>query len=163
MLERIVSAIKEMYQHVQDKKAFRALVFSAAGDGKLSVEERNELSKKMQEYRITYDDMSSYRADVYESALHANEVNGTITKEAEKELNQIQAFLRIPDTEIADSKKELAKFRLLNEIQAGNLPTVEVKNLVLQKGESPHWSETASLLEERVVSRHYEGGSQGVS
>jgi hypothetical protein len=107
--------------------------------------------------------MTNYRADVYESALHANEVNGTITKEAERELNQIQAFLRIPDVEIADGKKELAKFRLLNEIQAGNLPTVEVKNLVLQKGESPHWAEPASLLEERVVSRRYEGGSQGVS
>ncbi|SRR6266436_43369 len=163
MFERIVAAIKEMYQHMQDKKAFRSLVFSAAADGKLSVQDLDELSRKMQEYRVTYDDITAYRADVYESALRSSELNGTVTKEAERELNKIQTFLRIPDGEIAGSKRELAKLRLLNEIQVGNMPTVEVKNLVLQKGETPHWSEPASLLEERVVSRHYEGRSQGVS
>lgn len=53
--------------------------------------------------------------------------------------------------------------RLLSEIKEGNLPTVAVKNVVLQKNETPYWLEPASLYEERVVRRRYEGGSHGVS
>ena len=40
---------------------------------------------------------------------------------------------------------------------------VPVNGIILRKAETPHWSEPAELLEERVVGRRYEGGSQGMS
>ena len=78
-------------------------------------------------------------------------------------MKEIQKYLGLADDEIQTSKKELARLRLLNEIQKGNLPTVPVTNLVTQKGETAYWAEPAILAEEKVIRRRYEGGSQGVS
>jgi hypothetical protein len=69
----------------------------------------------------------------------------------------------IPEAEIAKSKKELARLRLLTEIQQGNPPALSVPNFILQKTEVAYWAEPGSILEERVARRRYEGGSQGVS
>jgi hypothetical protein len=50
-----------------------------------------------------------------------------------------------------------------NEIQNGNMPSVTVSNVVLFKGEKPLWVEPVDLIEEKVVRRHYSGGSRGIS
>jgi hypothetical protein len=53
--------------------------------------------------------------------------------------------------------------RLLDEIQKGNVPEIQVANLITQKGERVYWKEPSSLTEEKVIRRGYEGGSQGFS
>ncbi len=159
----ISDKIAAMRQHSKDKKEFLAGVLRAAEDGKLTDDEIKEIQSRYKELELTQDDLKGIRAQAYNAALRAAKADGVVTAEEEAELTKLQQFLMIPESEIAKSKKELARLRLLTEIQNGNPPTVRVSNVILQKTEVAHWSEPASILEERVVRRRYEGGSQGLS
>jgi len=112
---------------------------------------------------LTEDDLRKVRVQAYEAALRTAQADGQISAAEEAELHKLQRFFKIPDADISDSKRTLARLRLLTEIQNGNPPRISLSNVVLQKNESAFWSERASLFEERVVRRRYEGGSQGVS
>jgi hypothetical protein len=155
-----ISAIR---QHAKDKKEFLASIIRAAEDGKLTDDEIKEIQIRYKELELTQDDLQGVRVQAYNAALRTAKADGVVTAEEEAELAELQQFLMIPESEIAKSKKELARLRLLTEIQNDNPPSVTVPNVILQKAELAYWSEPASILEERVVRRRYEGGSQGVS
>jgi hypothetical protein len=159
----ISDKIAEIRQHSKDKKEFFANLIRAAEDGKLTDDEIKEIQVRYKELELTQDDLKGIRVRAYSAALNAAKSDGMVTAEEEAELGKLQQFLMIPETEIENSKKELAKLRLLTEIQNGNPPSISVRNIILQKSELAYWSEPASLFEERVVNRRYEGGSQSVS
>lgn len=150
-------------QRSKDKQEFFADLIKAAQDGKLADDEIKEIQARYKELDLTQEDLKSIRAQAYNAALRAAKSDGIVTADEEAELGKLQNFLMIPESEIATSKKELARLRLLTEIQNGNPPTISVFNVILQKSETAYWSEPASLIEERVVKRRYEGGSQGFS
>lgn len=163
ILGNVSAKISAIRQRHKDKKEFLASILRAVEDGVLTDEEMDQIQSSFKELELTRDDLKDIRATAYTSALRAAKNDGKITAEEEVELNKIQEFLQIPSGEIVTSKKELARLRLVAEIQNGNAPTVTVQNVILQKKEVAHWVEPGSILEERVVSRRYEGGSQGVS
>jgi hypothetical protein len=88
---------------------------------------------------------------------------GTITREQLADLKRWQDLLEIPDDLVVDEHQEIDHIYLLSEIQQGHLPTVSDGDLVKKKGELIHLKIRASLLEEKVVDKHWEGGSHGVS
>ncbi len=159
----ISKKIAEMQQRSKDKKEFFDAILHAAEDGVLTDDEIAQIQSRRKELGLTHDDLKGIRVQAYNAALRAAKSDGVVTAEEETELLKLQKFLMIPESEIVKSKKELARLRLLTEIQNGNPPSISVPNVVLQKSERAYWSEPASILEERVVSRRYEGGSQGVS
>lgn len=159
----ISEKISSMRQHAKDKKDFFASLITAAEDGRLTDDEIKEIQTRYKELGLTQDDLRGVRVQAYNAALRAAKSDGVVTAEEEAELAKLQQFLMIPESEIAKSKKELARLRLLTEIQNGNPPTIALSNVILQKAEVAYWSEPASILEERVVKRRYEGGSQGFS
>ncbi len=159
----ISAKISAMRQRYKDKKEFLNSIIRAVEDGVLTDLEINQIQSKFKELELTQEDLKGFRATAYNAALRTAKSDGKITAEEEVELNKIQKLLKIPDTEIVKSKKELARLRLITEIQNGNIPTISVQNVVLQKKETAYWSEKGSLLENRVVKRRYEGGSQGIS
>jgi hypothetical protein len=163
ILSGISGKISAMRQRYKDKKKFLNNILRAADDGVLTDEEMNQIQSKYKELELTQDDLKGIRAKAYSAALRAAKSDGKITAEEEAELDKLQTFLKIPGTEIAKSRKELVRLRLITEIQNGNPPTITVQNVILQKKEIAHWSEPGSILEERVVKRRYEGGSHGVS
>jgi hypothetical protein len=163
IFQKVSNKFRAMRQRSRNKKEFLDSIIRAAEDGKLSDSEVTELQTRLKELELTDEDIRRVRVQAYNAALHAAKQEGGISSEEEAELEKLQKFLRIPDADIEISKKELLRLRLLTEIQNGNLPTVFVSNLVLQKAERIYWSEQGSLFEERVVRRRYEGGSHGVS
>ena len=150
-------------QHSKDKKEFLDEIVREAAKGKLTDVQMDEIHARYKQLGLSPDDLRGARADAYSAALKAAESDGMLTAEKEAELGKLQQFLMIPDSEIASQKKELARRRLLWEVQNGTPPAIGVPNLILQRGETPYWSEPASLFEERVVNRRYEGASQGMS
>ena len=146
-----------------DKQSFFADVLAAASDGKLTDGEIADLNTRQAELGLTDDHLRKVRVQAYKAALAAAGSDGRVTAEEEAELHKLQTALSIPDHDLLTSKQELARLRLLTEIQQGNLPAMAIPNLILQKGEFGHWSEPGSILEERVVGRRYVGGSQGIS
>ncbi len=134
-----------------------------AADGKITAEEIADIEAQQAALSISEQEMNEIRIKAYKSAYDGIKRDGKITSEEEAELTKIQKYFKIQDQDIEPTKKELARFRLLREIASGNIPEVNVSNMVFQKGEKAYWSEGAKLIEERVIKRRYEGGSRGVS
>jgi hypothetical protein len=162
-LSAISAKVSAIRQRSKDKKRFLESLLRAAEDGKFTDDEIKELQSRYKEFELTEKDIKGVRVQAYNAALRAARSDGRISADEESELTKLQTFLKISDTEIAKSKKDLARLRLLTEIQNGNPPTVSVPNVILQKNEVAFWSEPGNILEERVVGRRYEGGSKGVS
>jgi hypothetical protein len=159
----IVAKYKKSQQDRSNREEFKNLILSAVADGKLTPKEIGELEQKKAEFGLTSQDLDRLKVDVFATAFSVAKGDQSVTEDEEKELQQIQSYLGIPDDAISATKKELARLRLINEIQQGNLPAIATVNLVKQKNEVVHWVEPSSLAEEKVVRRRYEGGSQGVS
>lgn len=139
------------------------MLLQAVNDGKLTKEEIDNLDAKKAEFGLTDEDVKGMRAEIFAAAFSVAKDDKQITEDEEKELKEIQKYLGLADDELQISEIELARLRLLNEIQKGNLPTFPVTNLVTQKNERVYWVEPAILMEDKVIRRRYEGGSQGVS
>jgi len=163
IFQTIVNKYKDTKQKSLNKKDFNQALLQAVNDGKITKEEIDELDKKKNELGLTDEDVKGMKAEIFAAAFSATKEDQQVTKDEEQELEKIQKYLGLADDEIQHNKKELARLRLLNEIQKGNLPTVPVTNLVMQKSETGYWSEPAILAEKKVIRRRYEGGSHGVS
>lgn len=163
LLKSITGRFADMRQRSANVEVFKKTLFDAVRDGAISDPEMKDLQSLYGDYGLTLDDLAKMRVAVYIAALAGAKADGVVTAEEEAELHKIQAFLKIEDGAIAGSRAELARLRVIAEIEAGNLPGVAVSGLVLQKNETPHWSEPGALIEERVVSRKFEGRSSGVS
>ena len=158
----ISNEYKNAKQKRVNKNEFEELLFKAIDDGKITTSEIEELNRKKVEFGLSEEDIKEMRMRVFMQAFVNAKSDAKITKEEEAELEHIQKYLGIADEDIESTKKELARLRLLNEIQNGNLPVARVTNVVLLKNEKVHWVEPASLLEQQVVRKRYEGGSSGV-
>ena len=150
-------------QHIADRDSFRKQLFEAVADGRLTDRELDEIGDLKASLGISDDELRKMRVKAYEIAFKAAKADGLVTHEEEAELQRVQTALSIPEKDIRRTKRELARLRLITEIQRGNLPKVSVPSLILQKAEEAHWSEPASLIEERVVGLRYVGSSQGIS
>lgn len=142
---------------------FRSALMDAVADGQLTDEEVESLADLRTQFGLSLEDIGRARVKAYEAAFRAAAADKAITTAEAAELTKIQKFLQLSDNDIAQTKQEFARYRLLAEIQRGNLPEPRVGSLILQKAETAHWIEPASLIEERVVGRRYEGSSSGMS
>jgi hypothetical protein len=163
VIQSVLDKVQAMRKHHADVNAFRQSLMLAVQDGHLSGIEALKLREEFRAYGLTLEDVKGFRAQAYTKALEVESKDGKLTRQDEEELKKIQELLKIPDSEIVGSKRTLLRLRLLTEIQDGHLPVQSAPGLGLQKNEVAHWSEPAGLIEERVVSKGYVGGSQGFS
>lgn len=159
----IINKYKDAKQKSLNKKEFKQALLQAVNDGKLTKKEIDELDKKKKDFGLLEEDVKEMKSEIFAAAFTAAKSDEQVTKDEERELLSIQKYLGLADNEIQSSKKELARLRLLNEIQQGNMPTIQVTNFVMQKDEKAYWIEPAILAEEKVLRRRFEGGSHGVS
>jgi hypothetical protein len=163
MFGRLLDKVRSLRQKAKGKAAYRAQLMAAVEDGVLTAEEIRELEQTREELGLAQDDVRSMRVTAYKRAFATASSDRRITSSEAAELERIRAHLGLAASEIGNTASDFQRLRLLGEIQEGNLPFTSVPGLILQKGEQPHWSERAQLIEPRVVRRRYEGGSSGVS
>lgn len=130
-----------------DAKEFREAVSAAIADGKLTEAEIGELEAKREELKLPEDVLSSVRMDLYMDALTKVHEDDTVTDEEWQEMEQIQDYLGIEDKDIAKTKKELYRSRIMSEIKKGNVPVIETKDVLLGLDEVAFWEEPVSLFE----------------
>ncbi|MFA5387428.1 MAG: hypothetical protein WC322_03455 [Candidatus Paceibacterota bacterium] len=159
----IAKKYKDAKQKSLNKKDFKEVLLQTVEDGKLTKEEIEELNKRREEFGFSEEDIKSMKMEVFTKAFNVIKSDQKATKEEEIELRKIQTYLGLGDDQIQHTKRELAKLRLLTEIQEGNMPIINIANLVIQKNEKVYWAEPSTLLEEKVLRRAYAGGSSGVS
>lgn len=145
------------------RRKFYSSVLQMATKGYLSKEEMDDIEESCKQLSLSLNNLKGVSTEAYRRALSAVSLTGNVTMRKEEELNQIQDFFNIPNVNLIHEKEELAHLRILAEIRDGNLPVLNSVEIVLQKEEQAYWSEPSSLIEQQVVGRHYEGGSQGFS
>lgn len=137
-----------------NKVAYREEVKKAVSDGKLTADKMARLEKLKGELDVTAasQDFTMVRRAQYQTAADAMMAQGKLTEGEEKELQRIQAFLGLKDQQIAQTKVELGRLRILTEMRAGKFPEISAQNVVLRglklaEGEVAHWAEIAIGLE----------------
>lgn len=166
MINAVTNSFAKARQRCENIAEFRRALMSAVEDGSISDAELQELKTLYATLGLTQDDISQIRVLVFAKGVEAATAQNSLTAEEYAEFGKLQTFLGIPDSQVVNSRRQLARLRLITEIQGGNLPcrpASRAPNVILQKKETLHWVESASLLEERVVSRRYVGGSSGFS
>lgn len=130
-----------------DAQEFRDAVKAAIADGKLTEAEIGELETKREELNLPTDVLSSVRMDLYLHALSSIHQDDAVTEEEWQEMEQIQDYLGLEDKDIAKTKRELYRSRIMSEIKRGNMPVVETKGVLLGANEVAYWQEPVTLFE----------------
>ena len=132
----------------RNKKSLMRQMWQEAQEGDISDQQFRELVTRYRDLGLTQGDLDQVRIDVYTAAFAQVDEDKVVTPEEEIELDQLQRTLGFPESHIAVKKKELARLRVLREIEQGSLPTASVDNLDAQAGEVVHWCEPAQLVGE---------------
>lgn len=130
-------------------KDFHQEVLQALSDGKLTEQEIAVLEKRKEELGLTDEALSAVRLDLYAAAFQTASDDEQITEDEWDELEHIQDFLNLEDTDIAKTKKQLYRLRILTELRRGSLPVMKTSDVLLVKGESVHWVEQGEVREAR--------------
>lgn len=147
-----------------NKVAYREEVKKAVSDGKLTADKVKRLEALKNELEVTAasQDYTMVRREQYQAAADAMMAHGKLTDAEEKELQRVQAFLGLKDQQIAQTKAELGRLRILTEMRGGKFPEISAQNVLMRglklaEGEIAHWGEIAIMLEAEDA-----GGSAGV-
>ncbi|MPX18304.1 hypothetical protein CPI31_01540 [Moraxella catarrhalis] len=117
---------------------------------------------------INTNNLSSKQIDIYAHTAFKKHYaaivsDNLLTDEEMESLTRVAEFLK-PDKQLVKKElEELSHSVSLKKIQSGILPEAYTSAIILRRGEIAHFVIPAQLLEERVISRGYKGGSQGVS
>ena len=163
MIRAVVEKIKALRKQSANRQAFVKALMKAVDDGQLTLEEVSHLDALKSAAGLTDQDIRSARIEAFTRAFAVAKADRKVTAQELIDLKRLQSYLGLSDAELGSSQRELARLRLLAEVQAGNLPTASDRGIVLQRGEAVHLREQGALFEERVVRRRYGGGSAGVS
>jgi hypothetical protein len=151
-----------VFERQQAVEQYGRALRSAILDGTLTTVEKDSLTQLANQLRIPESVQRQMNLGVYRGIHEERTASGTIDKEGEEHLRKVQSDLDIRDEEIIPQLSQLTRLRLIHEIGEGKLPVVN-SQLILKKGEVCHLECSAGFSEERVTSRGYVGGSQGVS
>jgi Chloroplast envelope transporter len=137
-----------------NKVAYRDEVKKAVADGKLTPEKVKHLEKLKNELDVgaAAQDFTMVRREQYQTAADAMMAQGKLSEAEEKELQRVQAFLGLKDQQIAQTKVELGRLRMLTDMRAGKFPEISSANVLMRglklaEGEVAHWGEIAIMLE----------------
>ncbi|MDO5768848.1 MAG: hypothetical protein Q4P13_05030 [Psychrobacter sp.] len=162
-ISNLTNKIGEVKQGFANKKDFKQRLIEVCSDGKITDAELEVINRLAEEYNIEEEDFKKVNAAAYEAAFKAIISDGVITEQEEKDIIETQQTLMVLDQQIPKHLATLRKHRELRNIQRGILPVVNSYGLILKGNEQVHFRANASLLEERVISRKYQGGSSGVN
>jgi len=141
--------------------AYRHALRRAVQDGLIGTEEATALSALRRENSITDAEASRIAIDVFREVATEVGSDRKLTREEDNLLRDLQVSLGLRDETIESELRELARLRLLSEIQTGMLPMIP-SPILLKKAEVCHHKEDAELWEDVTKSR-YEGGYSGFS
>ena len=139
-------------------------IWTAVSDGAIDDRELSYINGFYTESELSQEDFDKLRAEIFRSVVMQSIHDRRVTDGELASLNNLIERLEIaPDVE-AWAQQQIQYYREIARIEAGGeLLSGNPSGLILQKNELCHLSMPAVLMEERVVSRNYAGGSQGVN
>ncbi|MFZ2587058.1 MAG: hypothetical protein WAZ18_02875 [Alphaproteobacteria bacterium] len=163
LVQLIVDKIKQYKAHRKTLKSFKRLIVESLNDGHFN----NVIKTRVQNFIIQHNLpdtlISRYKILAYKTYFNVMRKNNQITHKDEAELNNLVQFFKLSPQDIASTRDEFEKLKFLGQLNSGNLPRINLLNVILQKSEIAFWQTPSIWKEERVVRRGYVGGSRGIS
>lgn len=128
-------------------RAFHEELRVALEDGKLTEQEIARLEQRKEELGISEEALAAARADLYAAAFARVSEDEIVTDDEWQEMELIQDYLGASDGEVANTKKQLYRMRILTEVKKGNLPVIATDELLPEKEELVHWTERVDVFE----------------
>lgn len=142
----------------------RETIWNVVTDGEVTDRELEVINKLYSESELSQEDLQKLRNEVFTQIVHQAISDRRVTESELRSLNHLIERLEISPEIESWAEKQIGYYRLFTLIESGeSLPQGSPIGLILQKNEVCHLSLPAQLLEERVVSRNYSGGSRGVN
>jgi hypothetical protein len=146
-----------------DRSAFKDELLLAVADGVLTEDEVEAIARRKEELGLDEEFLAKHSKALLAAATKTVMADGYCSPE---EMESIQLMASNLATKLEEHDGILSQLRrgaLKHRLRYQPLPPVVISNLILNPGENAFWSERATLYEQKVISRRYEGGSRGVS
>lgn len=149
---------KEQIQRLQQS------IYTAVSDGEIDGREIAYINGFYEDSELTAEDFQKIKSEVFCHSVNLAINDRRVTEQEESALICIAKQLEISPQLQQWAKQQIQYFKLFSYIEGGGeLPSGNPANLILQKGEVGHLCIPGELMEERVISRQFSGGSRGVS
>lgn len=139
-------------------------ITTAVSDGKLTEQELGGINIFFADSELSIEDFQKLKSSAFVQVVQKAIADKRITDQEKESVFTIAQQLDVLPEWFEWARQQIQYYSLFYYIESGGtLPVGTPQNLILQKGESCHLCIPAFLLEERVISRQYSGGSQGIS
>jgi hypothetical protein len=142
----------------------RESLWNAVADGEVTDTELEYINGFWRSSDLSQEDFDRLRNEVFCGVVQQAISDRRVSENELNVLNHLVERLSISPEVERHIERQVQYYSLFAKIESGApLPIGQPSGVILKKGELCHVSMPASLLEERVVSRNYAGGSRGVS
>lgn len=142
----------------------RESIWNALADGQISDQELQYINSFYCESELSQEDFDKLRNEIFMQVVQQAIADRRVHQHELQSLNHLIERLSIPPEVENWAQRQIQYYSLFALIESGApLPSGSASGLILRKGEVCHLSLPAILVEERVVSRNYQGGSRGVN
>lgn len=149
LLQQLLSLFAGTADKKPDLRKFRRVLEEAMEDGILTEAEIDDLEALKKAYGLSDHVVQKFKRRAYGIAFQAAVEKAPYTPRKEKELEHIQNYLKLTESELKTYKRKLRRMRAFYNLELGELPAVEVPGLELPRGEQAHWSASVTLLDDK--------------
>jgi hypothetical protein len=162
LLNDLFDKVKAAGDYHRRRTELRHLMFQSVADGVLSDTEIQTIEARCRALQLPPEEIANLKTDLYQACLKNATADRRLNPDEAASLERIVKYFDVPPEVTDKSQAELARYRLLYEIEQGRLPNAEAPGVELKPQEVVYWAEPGSRVEEKVVSREYVPGA-GIS
>lgn len=142
----------------------RESMWTAVADGHIDDREIEYINGFYADSEMSHEDFQNLKAEVFQSVIRQFVIDRRVTDAELSTINNLIERLEIPHELESWAEHQVKYYREIARIESGGeLMSGNPTGLIMQKNENCYLSLPATLYEERVLSRDYVGGSQGVN
>jgi len=164
LFDKIRSSLSTGKLKKEQIERLRESIWAAVSDGEITDREIEYIDSFYKESELSPEDFDKLRAEIFIQVVQQAIADRRVVENELKTINHLVDRLQISADVKSWAEKQMQYYALFSHIESGApLPVGPASGLILQKNEVAHVSLPAQLIEERVMSRNYQGGSRGVS
>jgi hypothetical protein len=164
LFEKLTSSFGSGKLKKEQVERLREAIWNALADGRIDDQELSYIQGFYSDSELTKEDFKKLCSEIFQAVVEQAIADKRVSEWELASLNNILERFNIDPAMEAWAQEKIQYFREISRIESGApLQTGNPTGLILQKSEVCYLSLPAQLYEERVVSRNYTGGSQGVS
>lgn len=162
--------IKSRFTHTalqrEEIDTFETFIRVAVNDGNINPAEMRWFEDFRVNTQLAPEDLNKLILEAFSDLIAKYCADRRITPDERAKLEQVANALELDRGAIVEMNKTIQYYELLNAVERApidDLPVIGSGNIFLKRGEIEYMTLPCEMLAERVVARHYRGGSRGVS